>query len=128
MEDLLRDQIYVNGNRQGIPCAIAPSTQRVKRLCQGESLFLRKENIVITVWKDKKPIYFLSSQSDPVGNDTVMKTYNNNNMGSVDLNDQTWGYYMAGRKLKKWWRCLTWFFVDVAIVNAYILEKLSPHH
>ena len=128
VEDLLRDQIYVNGNRQGIPCAIAPSTQRVKRLCQGESLFLRKENIVITVWKDKKPIYFLSSQSDPVGNDTVMKTYNNNNMGSVDLNDQTWGYYMAGRKSKKWWRCLTWFFVDVAIVNAYILEKLSPHH
>ena len=127
MEDLLRDQIYVNGNRQGIPCAIAPSTQRVKRLCQGESLFLRKENIVVTVRKDKKPIYFLSSQSDPVGNDTVMKTYNNN-MGSVDLNDQTWGYYMAGRKSKKWWRCLTWFFVDVAIVNAYILEKLSPHH
>ena len=61
-EDLLRDQIYVcgtvRGNRQGIPCAIAPSTQRVKRLCQGESLFLRKENIVVTVWKDKKPIYF----------------------------------------------------------------------
>ena len=80
-------------------------------------MFLRKENIVVTVWKDKKPIYFLSSQSDP-----------DNNMGSVDLNDQTWGYYMAGRKSKKWWRCLMWFFVDVAIVNAYILEKLSPHH
>ena len=33
-----------------------------------------------------------------------------------------------GRKSKKWWRCLMWFFVDVSIVNAYILEKLSPHH
>lgn len=45
-EDLLWDQIYicgtVRGNRQGIPQQIAPSTQRVKRLCQGESLFLRK--------------------------------------------------------------------------------------
>lgn len=147
-EDLLRDQIYicgtVRGNRQGIPRAIAPKTQRVKRLRRGESLFLRKENIVVTVWKDKKPVYFLSSQSDPVGNDTVgrrqrngtviqvpsapvVKTYNNN-MGGVDLSDQMRGYYMAGRKSKKWWRCLMWFFVDVSIVNAYILEKLSPHH
>ena len=57
----------------------------------------------------------------------VVKTYNNN-MGGVDLSDQMRGYYMAGRKSKKWWRCLMWFFVDVSIVNAYILEKLSPHH
>ena len=57
----------------------------------------------------------------------VVKTYNNN-MGGVDLNDHMRGYYMVGRKSKKWWRCLMWFFVDVAIVNAYILEKLSPHH
>lgn len=57
----------------------------------------------------------------------VVKTYNNN-MGGVDLNDQMRGYYMAGRKSKKWRRCLMWFLVDVAIVNAYILEKLSPHH
>ena len=57
----------------------------------------------------------------------VVKTYNNN-MGGVDLNDQMRGYYMAERKSKKWWRCLTWFLVGVEIVNAYILEKLSPHH
>ena len=106
-EDLLRDRIYtcgtVRGNRQGIPRQIVPSTQRVKRLCQGES-FLCKRNTVVTVWKDKKPVYFLSSQSDLVGNDTVgrrqrdgtviqvpsapvVKTYNNNT-GSIDLNDQ----------------------------------------
>ena len=148
-EDLLRDWIYIcetiRGNRQGIPRQIAPSTQRVKRLRQGESLFLHKRNIVVTVWKDKKPVYFLSSQSEPVGNDTVgrrqrngtvviqvprapvVKTYNNN-MGGVDLINQMRGYYMAGRKSKKWWCCLMWFLVDVTIVNAYILEKPSPHH
>ena len=86
-----------------------------------------KRTLLLLYGKIRSQYIFLSSQSDPVRNDTVMKTYNNN-MGSVDLNDQTWGYYMAGRKSKKWWRCLTWFFVDVAIVNAYILEKLSPHH
>ena len=147
-EDLLWDQIYicgtVRGNRQGIPQQIAPSTQRVKRLCQGESLFLRKGTLSSLYGRTRSQFIFLSSQSDLVGNDTVgrrqrngtviqvprapvVKTYNNN-MGGVDLNDQVRGYYMAGRKSKKWWHCLMWFLVDVPIVNAYILEKLSPHH
>lgn len=147
-ENLLRDQIYVCGtvrsNRHGIPREIASTTQRVKRLRQGESLFLRRENLVVTVWKDKKPVYFLSTQSNPVGDERVnrrqrdgsivevpsvpvVKSYNNN-MGGVDLSDQLRGYYMTGRKSKKWWRCLVWFLVDVSIVNAHILERLSLNH
>ena len=43
------------------------------RLRGGESLFLRKENIVVTIWKDEKPVYFLSSQSDPVGGKKIEK-------------------------------------------------------
>ena len=43
-EDLLQDKIYICGtvrsNRQGIPRELGPSTQRVKQLRQGESLFL----------------------------------------------------------------------------------------
>ncbi|XP_068712041.1 piggyBac transposable element-derived protein 4-like [Montipora foliosa] len=147
-ENLLRDQIYVCGtvrsNRQGIPREIAPTTQQVKRLQQGESLFLRKENVIVTVWKDKKPVYFLSTQSNPVGDERVnrrqrdgsivevpsvpvVKSYNNN-MGGVDLSDQLRRYYMTGRKSMKWWRCLVWFLVDVSIVNAHILERLSRNH
>ena len=147
-ENLLREKIYLCGtvcsNRQGIPREIAPTTQQVKRLRQGESLFLRKGNLVVTVWKDKKPVYFLSTQSNPVGDlqvnrrqhdgsiiqvpsVPVVKSYNNN-MGGVDLSDQLRGYYMTGRKSKKWWRCLLWFLVDICIVNAHILEKLSPRH
>ena len=145
-ENLLREKIYLCGtihsNRQGIPREFAPTTQQVKRLRQGESLFLRKGNLVVTVWKDKKPVYFLSTQSNPVGDlqvnrrqhdgsiiqvpsVPVVKSYNNN-MGCVDLSDQLRGYYMTGRKSKKWWRCLLWFLVDICIVNAHILEKLSP--
>lgn len=147
-ENLLRDKIYLCGtvrsNRQGIPRTLAPTTQRVKQLRQGESLFLRKGNLVVTVWKDKKPVYFLSTQSNPIGDEQVdrrqrdgsivqvpsvpvVKSYNNN-MGGVDLNDQMRGYYMTGRKSKKWWRCLLWFLVDICIVNAHILEKLSRRH
>lgn len=147
-ENLLQDKIYVCGtvcaNRQGIPREGAPKTQGgVKRLRQGESLFLRKGNVVVTVWKDKKPVYFLSTQSNPVGDDRVnrrqrdgsivevpsvpvVKSYNS--MGGVDLSDQLHGYYMTGRKSKKWWRSLFWFLVDISIVNAHILEKLLRNH
>ena len=76
-EDLLQDKIYICGtvrsNRQGIPRELGPSTQRVKQLRQGESLFLRKGHLVATVWKDKKAVYFLSTQSNPVGNETVSR-------------------------------------------------------
>ena len=147
-ENLLSDQIYVCGtvhsNRQGIPREIAPTTQQVKRLRQGESLFLRKENVVVTVWKDKKPVYFRSTQSNPVSDERVNQRQrdgsivevlsvplvksHNNNMGGVGHSDQLRRYYMMGRKSKKWWRCIVWFLVDVSIVNAHILERLSRNH
>ena len=107
--------VFIDNFFSSIPL-IAPTTQQVKRLQQGESLFLRKGNLVVTVWKDKKPVYFLSTQSNPVGDIQVnrrqrdgsiiqvpsvpvVKLYNNN-MGGVDLNDQLHGYYMTGRQSK----------------------------
>lgn len=64
---------------------------------------------------------------DQVPSVPVVKSYNNI-MGGVDLNDQLHGYYMTGRKSKKWWRCLLWFLVDICIIHAQILEKLSTRH
>lgn len=103
----------------------------MKWLRQGESLFLRKGNLVVTVWKDKKPVYFLSTQSNPVGDEQVNRRQRDGSIIQVpsapvvnsynNLNDQLRGYYMTGRKSKKWWRCLF-------CVNAHILEKLSTRH
>ena len=52
-------------------------------------------------------------------------TYNQY-MGGVDLNDQLRSYYSSGRSGAKWWRYFLWFILDVAIINAMILEHLSP--
>ena len=52
----------------------------------------------------------------------------NKNMGGVDLNDQQRNYYAVGRKLRKWWRYLLWFLVDLSIVNAHILETEAENH
>ena len=70
-----------------------------------ENLCFVKKDIVVSVWKDKKPVYFLSTQGDE--KDTrkqwdgtnieepsvpVVNSYNTN-MSGVDLSDQIWGYY-----------------------------------
>ena len=147
-EDLLKDAIYscgtVRANRKGYPKELAKKAVTVKRLSHGEHLFRRKNNLVATAWKDKKVVNFLSTQSNPVGNETVprkqrdgtiiqvpsapvVRSYNKN-MGGVDLSDQLHGYYAVGRKSRKWWRYLFWFCVDFSIVNASILETLAPNH
>lgn len=61
--------LTIHGTKQMLKWALV---QRVKRLCKGESLFLRKGNVV-SVWKDKKPVYFLSTQCNPVGDETVTR-------------------------------------------------------
>lgn len=73
--DLLRDETYMCGtirpNRQGFPQGLRPQTPDVKAMRKGESKFYRRGNLVATVWKDTKLVCFLSSQSNPVGDETV---------------------------------------------------------
>ena len=49
----------------------------------------------------------------------------NNNMGGVDQSDQIRSYYPTGRASRKWYRYIFWFLFDVAIGNAFVLDKIS---
>lgn len=146
--DLLREQTYLCGtirsNRHGLPASLLPKNAEVKALRKGESRFCRRGNLVASVWQDTKLVSFLSTQSNPVGDDHVNRKQRdgsiievptvpaavsyNSNMGGVDLNDQHRKYYSVGRKSRKWWRYLLWFLIDVSIVNAQILEKEALNH
>lgn len=44
-------------------------------------------------------------------------------MGGVDLSDQLLKCYEIMRKSKKWWRTLFFHFIDVAIVNSFLIYK-----
>lgn len=44
-------------------------------------------------------------------------------MGGVDLSDQLLKCYEIIRKSKKWWKTLFLHFIDVAIVNSFIIYK-----
>ena len=116
----------------------------MKALRKGKSKFCRRGNLVPSVWKDTKLVHFLSTQSNPVGEHTVNRNQKdativqiptvpvvvdyNKNMGGVDLGDQQRQYYAVGRKSRKWWRYLLWFFIDVSIVNAHIQECQADNH
>ena len=146
--DLLRDETYLCGtirsNRQGLPNGWSPQKAEVKALRKGQSKFYRRGKLVASVWKDTKLVYFLSTQLNPVGDETVNRKQRdgtiiqvpsipaaisyNKNMGGVDLNDQRRNYYTVGRKSRKWWRYLLWFLVDVSIVNGHILETEAQNH
>ena len=84
---------------------------------------------------DKRPVNILSTNANPTTTTVTHRAAGgrqekdipspvhvyNTSMGGVDLHDQYRSYYSIGRRSKKWWRCLTWFFCQVAIINAYQL-------
>ena len=101
-----------------------------------------KRNVIATACKDKKVVHFISTQSNPTGNDTVnckqhdgtiiqvpsVPVVKSNNMGEVDLHDQLCGYYAIRTKSRKWWHYHFWFCVDLSIVSSFILEKKAINH
>ena len=56
----------------------------------------------------------------------VVHEYNRNRSG-VDTVDQLRGNYAMGRKSMKNWPSLTWWLIDMCIVNAYRLFTLQTH-
>ena len=44
-------------------------------------------------------------------------------MRGVDRGDQLVGYYNLGRRSKKWWKRVLYYIIEVAALNAYVLDK-----
>nr|CAH7764664.1 unnamed protein product [Callosobruchus chinensis] len=98
-----------------------------------------KDALVYLKWKDRKAVLFISNHHDPTNVESVfrkkkdgsleeipcpklVKEYNAN-MGFVDKMDMLKSIYEVDRKSKKWWQRILWYFVDVSLVNSYILFK-----
>ena len=97
-------------------------------------------------WQDKRLVMILSTNVDPqpevfgpldertgkrkvvpeeVREKPAVISLYNKYMNGVDINDQYRNYYPVEAQSKKWWKYLAWFFVNISIVNGFILQNLQ---
>ena len=114
------DDLYLCGttrcNRKDFPSALK-SKQVLKKLRRGQSIFQQK-NLVAAIWKDKKPVAFISTQCNATGEETVQRKRTdgsiiiapvlpvvqlyNKFMGGVNKADQLCQYYSISRRAVEW--------------------------
>ncbi|XP_008189097.2 piggyBac transposable element-derived protein 4-like, partial [Acyrthosiphon pisum] len=142
MEELLQDGIYacgtVRANRKGLPKIQIQD----KKLKKGDS-----EGRVSTTgvswlkWRDNRCIQLLSNFHNPDDISSCTRknkdgstisiscplavTNYNTHMGYVDYADMLKSYYEIDRKSQKWWHRIFFHFLDVSVVNAFILFRES---
>ena len=144
--DLFEKGCFLTGkireNRQGFPKNLGnPLPVKAER---GTSRWFHDGQTVFVKWKDTKVVCVISSFYPATGGDFIergrgtlvgghyvkqrvnipppLKGYNSN-MGGVDLSDQLLKCYEIIRKSKKWWKTLFLHFIDVPIVNSFIIYK-----
>ncbi|XP_018312946.1 piggyBac transposable element-derived protein 4-like [Mycetomoellerius zeteki] len=47
----------------------------------------------------------------------------NKHMGYVDYSDRLLSSYNIDRRARKWWLRIFWYFVDLTIINSFIIYK-----
>lgn len=96
-----------------------------------------RTGLTAVVWQDKRPIPFLSNYLDPTKLESVSRKQKdgtkkvvscppvvriyNQHMGYVDKGDQLKKSYEINRKSKKWWHRIFFHFLDLVVVNSWIL-------
>jgi hypothetical protein len=139
-EELLQQSTYVLStilpNRKLFPKSLVKNSKNLNRY---EFTYEQKENIVVYLFYDRKPVYILSSfhhpnlisnikPHDKDGNEhmlpvpTAVRDYNLYR-GEVDNIDQVNSYYPIGRKSKRWWPRLAFWLIDMCIINSWRLYQ-----
>ncbi|CAH1969901.1 unnamed protein product [Acanthoscelides obtectus] len=139
MEDLKNMQIHacgtVNSSRRNIP-----KFKSDKNMKRGDiEWFTSNSDLSVIKWKDKRSVFLLSNFHDPRDTLEVNRKEKNGsitkvpcpkalsdynaNMNFVDKFDQNLTSYKIDRKIHKWWHRIFFFFLDAAVVNAFVLYK-----
>ena len=144
----------VRTNRRGLDKQVTMKKSEEKQLKKepGITRFSSWGNIVYASWFDKRPVHVLSTCHPPIGNDTVQHWFPARrgekpttasgkvlkeipicpivrnyrlNMGAVDTFDQYRAYIRLEMRTSKFWHVMMWFIVESALVNSFILYKIT---
>ena len=143
MEELLKRGFHAIGTvrpcRRGLP----PMLKEKSKLDRGQHLYKTKKQIAAIKWQDKRPVTMLSTgyspsetvQTQRTNKDGTKSSFScptavakyNEIMGGVDQFDQLRGCYAIGRRSVKWWHRIFFYLIDLAVVNSFILWRLSKN-
>ncbi|XP_048038343.1 piggyBac transposable element-derived protein 4-like [Megalobrama amblycephala] len=136
--DLLAKKIFacgtVRANRIGHSKKHAP---------RGNIRWFREDDLLFVEWKDKRDVLMCSTFHKAFNGETIKRNVKgadgvwaiqdfpvpaavldyNKHMGGVDLSDALIGYYTVLHKTRKWYRSFFYHFVDIAVVNSFILHQ-----
>lgn len=124
----------VRKNRKGMPTEIRGAGLPLRR---GEMATFTRGALAAMKWRDRRDVHMLTTvhttemtatgRTDRGTGAAIMKpkpvVEYNKNMGAVDRNDQLHQYSAFQRKTAKWWKKAFFYFLDLTIVNSYILYK-----
>ncbi|PNF20206.1 hypothetical protein B7P43_G16196 [Cryptotermes secundus] len=108
----------------------------VKILKKGESVFSRKGQVLVQVWRDKRDVKLISTlHTAKIVESAKMNRKggkicrpkvigdSNKHMRGLNRADQMLRYYPCSRKTVKWTKKLVFFLLQMAALNSFILFK-----